>query len=163
MQSTNASEKANSKTYFHCSGTSLAPGSIIEAGNWGRMLHLYESPIGSGLPSNVFREALLEQARQIYAPTKVSRLTAIYAVPTLAEAIMFRDQFQRTNIIYEVECTDREAEPTFGDYQLAVAPYPVRYFSSMFDLARRYWIDMPQHVELLFACPMRVLKVANAP
>jgi hypothetical protein len=151
------------QTYFHCSGTSLGVGSIIEPGNWGRMLNLYEAAVGSGLPTNVFREALLEQARQIYAPDKVSRLKAIFAVPTLPEAIAFRDQFQKTNIIYEVDPIDPESTPTAGDYQLATAPYPVRYFSSMFEFARRYWVDPPQRVELLFACPMRVLRVANMP
>lgn len=151
------------QTYFHCSGTSLGVGSIIEPGNWGRMLNLYEADVGSGLPTNVFREALLEQARQIYAPDKVSRLEAIYVVPTLPEAVAFRDRFQRTNIIYEVAPIDPESTPTAGDYQLATAPYPVRYFSSMFELARRYWVDAPQDIELLFACPMRVVHVANMP
>jgi hypothetical protein len=127
------------------------------------MLKLYQAPIGSGLPTNVFREVVLEQARQIYAPNKVSRLEAVNAVPSLAEAIVFRDQYQPTNIIYEVEPIDPSGVPTVGDFQLAVAPYPVRYFDSMFDFARRYWVDPPQHVELLFPCPLRIVAVANTP
>ena len=56
----------------------IAPG--LPSGNWGRMLRLYELQPDAGLPTKVFREALMEQARLIYAPTKVSRLEAVYAL-----------------------------------------------------------------------------------
>ena len=69
----------------------------------------------------------MEQARLIHAPTKVSRLEAIYALPSLADALVFRNQYQPTNIIYEVQPTDPSTQPTIGDYALAAAPYPQRY------------------------------------
>src|ERR1700687_1860221 len=145
------------RTYFHCSGTSLAIGAIINPGNWGRVLRLYEAQPNIGLPTNVFREALMEQARLIYAPTKVSRLEAVYALPSLEEAIAFRNQYQPTNIIYQVEPTDPSATPTAADYAFAVAPYPSKYFNAMFEYARRYWTDPAQQIELLFSCPMRII------
>jgi hypothetical protein len=151
------------QTYFHCSGTSLAVGAIINPGNWGRMLRLYEVQPNAGLQTNVFREALMEQARLIYAPTKVSRLEAVYVLPSLADAVAFRDQYQPTNIIYEVQPTDPSAPPTIGDYAFAVAPYPQRYFNAMFDYARRYWVDPPHQVEMLFSCPMCIVAIANVP
>lgn len=30
-------------TYFHCAPLTLSPGSVIEPGNWGRLLDLYET------------------------------------------------------------------------------------------------------------------------
>ena len=105
----------------------------------------------------------MEQARLIYAPTKTSRLEAVYALPNLTDAIAFRNQYQPTNIIYEVQPTDPLALPTIGDYAFAVAPYPQRYFNAMFDYSRRYWVDPPQLVEMLFPCPMRIVAIANEP
>jgi len=105
----------------------------------------------------------MEQARLIHAPTKVSRLEAIYALPSLADALVFRNQYQPTNIIYEVQPTDPSTQPTIGDYALAAAPYPQRYFNAMFDHARRYWIDPPQQIEMLFSGPMRIVAIANMP
>ena len=100
--STENASPTDHHTYFHCSGTSLAVGAIINPGNWGRMLQLYEAQPNAGLPTNVFREALMEQARLIYAPTKVSRLAAIFAMPSLEDAVAFRNLYQPTYIIYEV-------------------------------------------------------------
>jgi hypothetical protein len=136
---------------------------IINPGNWGRVLRLYEAQPNAGLPTNAFREVMMEQARLIYAPRKVSRLEAIYALPSLADALAFRNQYQPTNIIYEVQPIDLSTAPTIGDYELAVAPYPQRYFNAIFDHARRYWIDPPQQIEMLFSSPMRVLAIANMP
>jgi hypothetical protein len=162
-KSTENASQIENQTYFHCSGTSLAVGAVINPGNWGRMLRLYELQPNVGLPTNVFREALMEQARLIYAPTKVSRLEAVYALPSLADAVAFRNQYQPTNIIYEVQPTDPSTPPTIGDYVLAVAPYPQRYFNAMFDYARRYWIDPPNQIEMLFSSPMRIVAIANVP
>jgi hypothetical protein len=67
-----ASEEAAAQmqpvTYFHCAPMRLAAGSIIEPGNWGRMLRLYEVTNGQ-IQGNVLNEALLEFARQLHAPT----------------------------------------------------------------------------------------------
>jgi hypothetical protein len=127
-------------TYFHCAGTVLEPGSIVHPGNLGRVLHQYEAPPGQGLPANVFKEGLLELSRQIYAPAKPSRLNSLFACPTLGEATRFRDKYQRTNLIYEIGPIDSNPSIHIADYEFAIAPYPQRYFQSMFDMARDYWI-----------------------
>jgi hypothetical protein len=137
----------------------LDAGSIIQPGNWGRVLRLYETPSGQGLPTNVFREALLEQARMIYAPTKPSRLECVFVVPTHAEAIKFRDKHQKTSLIYEVTPTVDNIATHVGDYELVFVNYPVRYFESMFDYARDYWTATnPANPEILLSCSVQILR-----
>jgi hypothetical protein len=146
------------QTYFHCAGAILEAGSVIGPGNWGRMLRMYEQAPNQGLPTNHFREALLELARQVHAPTKPSRLNALFAVPSLPEAVAFRNKYQRTNLIYEVVPTVDRPGIHFGDYELAIANYPPRYFQSMMDQARDYWAVAPtQNIEVLLDCSVRVV------
>lgn len=97
----------------------LAPGAVIQPGNWGRIIQLYEAIPGSGLPTNVFREALMEQARQVHAPSKPSRLSSVFTLPTLDEAVIFRNKYQRFNLIYEVVPVAENPRTHLGDYELA--------------------------------------------
>lgn len=144
-------------TYFHCAPMKLAPGSIIEPGNWGRVMHLYNwNPNNFAL--NIWREALLEQARQIHAPQKPSRLTSAFAIPSLAEATAYRDRHATTNLIYQVEPIAENPPTHEGDYEVAIFHFSGRYFQQLFDFGRQYWTVAPQaNREVLFGCPLRVL------
>jgi hypothetical protein len=157
--------ESHPQTYFHCAPIISAPGAVIEPGNWGRIIKLYEAIPGSGLPTNAFREALIEQARQIHAPSKPSRLSSIFALPTLEEAVLFRNKYQRTNLIYEVMPVAKNARTHLGDYEFAInINYPPRYFQTMFDYARDYWLKQPTaNLEVLFSCPIRVLRMLDVP
>jgi Protein of unknown function (DUF2441) len=142
----------------------LSVGSIIQPGNWGRIINLYEAQPGAGLPTNVFREALMEFARQIHNPTKPSRLACVFACPTLQGAIEFRNKHQKTNLIYEVKPLDPNMPSHLGDYGLAIAQYPPRYFQAMFDQARDYWIVPPAaNQEVLLGCGVEIVSLADRP
>ena len=145
-------------TYFHCAPNILASGSILEPGNWGRVLNAYETQNGQ-VQMNAVRESLFELTRQIHTPDQPSRLNCLFALPTLEVARQFRDAHQHTNLIYEVVPLDWNAPTHFGDYELASRPYQGRYFDQMFHQAREYWtrIGPPRNPEILFSCPVRVI------
>jgi hypothetical protein len=147
-------------TYFHCAAVGLSIGSEILPGNWGRVMGLYEyNPTqNQGLPTNVFREALFELSRQIHAPDRPSRLSCVFACPTFAEAAKFRDKYQKSNLIYQVVPVADDVVIHVGDYELVLAPYPARYFQSMFDFARGYWTNPTlQNPEVLLSCAVRIV------
>src|SRR6516225_12457424 len=107
-----------SQTYFHCAPVRLGVGSIIEPGNFGRVLSHYEwNPTNFSL--NIWREALLEQARKLYAPDKPSRLKCIFALFSLEDAVAFRNKWCPTNIIHEVQPISENPGTHIGNYDLA--------------------------------------------
>ena len=148
-------------TYFHYAPVTLAPGSIIQPGNWGRILALYETNNTTQVQLNVIREALIELARPA---TKPSRLECVFAVPTLGEAIKFRNQHQRLSVIHEVIPVDDATTTHVGDYEIAITPFVGRYMQLMIDFARSYWtVTQPQNPEILFSCPIQVVAVPSVP
>jgi hypothetical protein len=51
-----------------------------------------------------------------------------------------------------------------GDYELAIAPYPTRYFQAMFDMPRDYWTVAPSvNHEVLFDCPVQIIAAPAVP
>jgi hypothetical protein len=150
-------------TYFHCAPIGLGAGSTIQPGNWGRVMHLYEwNP--NNFTLSIWREALLEQARQIHAPTKPSRLTSTFALASLQEAIAYRAQHCPTNLIYEVAPFVESPSIHEGDYEVAIFKFSGHYFQQMLDFGRQYWTVPPQaNREVLFDCPLRVLAQHQAP
>jgi uncharacterized protein DUF2441 len=150
-------------TYFHCAPIGLAPGAVIQPGNWGRIIRLYETADGQIAP-NAIRESLLEFARQLYAPQKPSRLQCVFALPNLASAISFRNQHQRLSLIYEVVALADDPVTHIGDYELVIRPYRGRYFQTMLDLARDYWTTpSPNNPEVLLPCPVQIIAVPQVP
>lgn len=153
----------NKQTYFHCAPITLAPNSIIQPGNWGRILNHYETTNGQ-INLNAVNEGLLEWARRALAPTKPSRLSCVFTLPTLAEAIVFRDKHQRMGVIHEVRPTDDKSKRHDGDYDLAMTPYRGRYLAQMLDFPMRYWVDQPTaNIEILFECSVQVVSVPTIP
>jgi hypothetical protein len=146
-----------STTYFHCAPIVLGVGSLVAPGNWGRILNLYDwNPNNFSL--NIWREALLEQARQIHAPTKPSRLHAAFTLPTLNEAIDYRTKHSPMSVIHEVVPTSASPAVHHGDYELAIYKFSGRYFQRMFDFGKDYWTVPPQaNHEVLFDCALRVV------
>lgn len=141
----------------------LAPGSIIEPGNWGRLLNLYEVA-GGQIQGNVLNEALLEFARQLHAPTAPSRLRCIFALLTLPDAIAFRNKHQRFSIIQEVEPLNADVSPFVGDYELAIQCFSGRYFPRVLQLPVTYRTQpVPKFPEVLVDGPVRVVAIPAVP
>jgi hypothetical protein len=150
-------------TYFHCCPVTLTPGSVIQPGNWGRILELYE-PVNGQINLNAVNEGLLEWARQALAPTKPSRLKCLFALPSLQEAIDFRNKHQRSSVIHEVRPTEKNPKRHDGDYEIAITPYRGRYFQPMLDFPRTYWTQPPAaNHEILFECSIEVISLPTVP
>ncbi|WKW50178.1 hypothetical protein [Rhodomicrobium lacus] len=150
--------------YFHCAPLPLHIGSIIYQGNWGRLFSLYEAKVGEGLPTNSFKEVVLELSRKLYAPDAPSRLDCVFVTPTLEEGVAFRNKYQRTSIIYEVTPVRDSPRSHVGSYELALAPYPQKYFQAIFDMARDYWtIPAATNREVLLGSAVRIERVCEVP
>jgi hypothetical protein len=149
------------ETYFHCASLPLGPGSVICPGNWGRMLRLYRTT-EIGTFAAAFRERVLEDIRQADFPSKPSGLASCFVLFSEDDAKKFRDQFQRTSIIYEVEPVSEPSTTHEGDYSLIGAPLGAVYFDPYKQAARDYWSTLAtKNRELLLPVPIRVLRCVD--
>jgi Protein of unknown function (DUF2441) len=77
------------QTFFHLSSIPLAPGSIIQPGNCGRIIKTYQSPVQNvqtfGNMNVVARELLFEMVRIESFPSKPSRMKAAFCCMTEAQ------------------------------------------------------------------------------
>jgi hypothetical protein len=103
--------------FFHCNSTPLANGSIIQSGNWGRII----LAVGWG-HNQAFREAVFEHVRVIDFPTRPSRLNCSFFFDSEAEAIGYlRADGARSMLMipYEVELLSPEAPRHAADWRAA--------------------------------------------
>ena len=149
---------ADQVRYFHCAPMNLGIGSIIQPGNWGRIIRtMYAAPNDNSIPWT-YREAVFEYARMVHAPEKISRLNCLFALQTMSDAIKFRETEQITNIIYEIEPIGDTNNFHIADYKLLNFPKVGQYFDSVFDAARLYWLgENIQHAEVLLPCAARIV------
>lgn len=92
--------------FYHFCPARLAPGSVIEAGNFGHLVSLY------GYRHNYFgREASIERIRILNAPAAPSRLACVFAFLSQIDAahFKFREQSSATSYLYEVEAAAADA------------------------------------------------------
>ena len=105
-------------SYFYCGSTQLAPGSVIEPGNWGRMLGRYTREAKSNAWVLV-RELKYEEVRRAHFPAKPSRLASAFLCPTQEHLKDFMAQQNRVfDLMYEVELVDPAAPLHVGDWTL---------------------------------------------
>ncbi len=143
--------------FFHCASALLAPGSIIEPGNWGRMIRTY-LPNEGGTFGVAFREMILEQERLSIAPAKPSRLDALFACRSEADLRHFMQANGRfRDIPYEVELIG-PAPLHYGDYTLPLFVPDVASFETFAARARSYWAGLSpvQNVEVLIGGPVKI-------
>ena len=119
--------------FYHLSGGLLGKGSIIEPGNWGRIVRIH----GWAHPS-ARHEAALEQARLARFPAKPSRLDAAYVCPTVEDARSFRSVTPGfgQHILYRVSLCDPNANSHTTDPRLCFPQGAFRY-----DWADAYCLD----------------------
>lgn len=88
---------------FHLCGVPLGPGSIVKAGNWGRVVSLH-----GWRHDQALREAALESARLAKYPYRPSRLASAFCFSTAAEAKNFRAAYPgfAAHVLYEVTVAD---------------------------------------------------------
>lgn len=111
----------------------LAPGSIIQPGNWGRVIRAFGWQHGQAL-----REMALEQARLAYNPKLPSRMDAAFVMPTAEEARTFRTNSQgfQQHILYRVTLCDPNTASHLTDSRLCSPQGSIRA-----DWANVYWLD----------------------
>lgn len=119
------------ETYYHCSSALLRSGSIIEPGNWGRIIRK------TGWAHNQSaREVILEHVRQASFPSSPSRLESAFFFDDENEARFYANSDGRefTMVPYEVELLDPAAPRHASDWRNVVASGPL-------DLtwAHQYW------------------------
>jgi len=124
--------------YYYACSYPLASGSIINPGNWGRIIQKYN--ISSfGNPWILFREEVFEKVRQSEFPTKPSRYKSIFLCETKDMLAQFLQLANRSlDLIYEVELLDATA-PIHRGCLLNLDFAPQENMQSFTLKARAYW------------------------
>lgn len=143
--------------YYFCCSLTLEVGSVVNPGNWGRMMMNY-TPASSS-PWVLVRELAYEKVREEEFPDKPSRLECIYLCNTEQELRTFMDQNGRIfDIGYEVELVDAALpshigcleNPNIGDHD----NYP-----QFKNRAKEYWhggnVITPEFITL---SPIKVVR-----
>ena len=119
-------------TYFHFAPILLGEGSIIEPGNFGRVIRLR----GAAHPL-YRREMAYEQMREAAFPLLPSRLDCLFCFPTLQEAELCRGHIKGygESVLYEVESI--EINSHLADMNNAIQPWDLVVFDE--SLIAYYW------------------------
>ncbi|MEO9297552.1 DUF2441 domain-containing protein [Devosia alba] len=144
--------------YFHVAPLMLAPGSVIEAGNWGRMLSLYHPWFGQ--PAIALRERIFEEVRVASFPEKPSRLQCCYVLPDRDTALEYwRGQPQ--SLIYRVEPVLESAPTHFGCWSFGYINGEVstpKFMDELPTLALDYWASSRIiNPEILLTSAIRII------
>jgi len=126
---------------YHLAPITLAAGSEIQPGNFGRMIRRYRPDIGNNAWL-LSRELIFEAVREQAAPSAPSRLSACFALEDLAAA----HRYQAHNdgnflmVMHEVELVDATAAQHRGALPLIDFPPPCHPFLDTVRMrARDYW------------------------
>ena len=117
---------------YHAAPIILLPGSIIKAGNFGRIINKV------GLEHQLYgREYGLEYIRMKYYPSKPSRLSACFVYLNLDDAI--KHQRMQANIIYEVELVESNSCIHKGCFNYLPCQALLSQGLTLEDIYRGYW------------------------
>jgi len=147
------------KTFFHAVSLPLAPGSVIEPGNWGRMLKTYLANQNDG---TLLRETIFEQVRHQHFPHLPSRLNCIFLCEVVEGLFNFLSTCGRIHDIpYEVTLEQEETEPFRTSHHLPSPNGPL--LDGLDEQARRYWQGTNRNspetrIEMLVTSPVRVVR-----
>ena len=153
-------------TYYHSASVLLRPGSVIEPGNYGRMLGTYRNDNGPN-GWKLATELALETRRARDFSALPSRLSCCFAFLDVASALATRDRLGGlTNILYEVELADDDASSHIGDFDLISRCYIPRpdlaFLQTIEDVGTTYWRGKPGGTrELLTNSGLRVVRQVN--
>ncbi len=136
--------------YYHSAPLKLRPGSIIEPGNWGRILNCYRTD-GNGNAWLLARELAFESIRSSEFNELPSRLSSCFVFEVLEHANQYQKEFSRWNSIYEVELMDENALTHRGAFNLLKFPDGnTEFLPVVVNWARKYWagkeIEIPEIV-----------------
>jgi Protein of unknown function (DUF2441) len=145
-------------TYYFCCSYLLGTGSIVEPGNWGRIVKKYQGP-SIGNPWVLVRELIFEQVRFSSFSQKPSRFDSIFLCPDQQHIEQFRNSMNRLfDLCYEVEIQDRNPIVHLGDWTLPSLSNNEDY-AAFVQKATTYWQGNPaQNVEVVTPHPVRIIR-----
>lgn len=145
----------------------LAPGSIIEPGNFGKNI-LGQNPTQGRNGWPVVRELIFDQVRFLIAPHLPSRLHCNFLFTSTAAALQGSQELATEVLspcIYSVELTDLTAPQCMGDFDTLKTIDEKHFISSTHAVATAYWQAATANElregclpELLTASPIRILR-----
>lgn len=150
--------------YFGVS-TLLGPGSVIEPGNWGRVLNLTRF----SHPDQDARwrlEQVFEHSRLDLVPSAPSRLDCLFVCSNREHARNFFAVNKRSlDVLYEVEPVSKMNEIFIADWTLwsPKSQNGIGFFSNddALSKSRRYWTETAaENLEILLASPLRIIRTA---
>lgn len=133
-------------TYYHVCPIPLGEGSVIQAGNFGRVIEQYRP---DGLGPMAVRELAFETMRLKHFSHQPSRLTSIFLLPTLEHASRYRLAHGFTSIIYEVRLNEDKLVFN-GDMSLVTTGFPSPHTPAipfLLGVANQYWQGLDATVE----------------
>ncbi|MET3518124.1 hypothetical protein ABIC63_005934 [Pseudacidovorax sp. 1753] len=156
-------------TLFHATSAYLAPDSVIEPGNYGRILRLYphdQTNVGNGW--RLATELAFEEKRVRCFPNLPSRLRSCFAFPDREAAAAARGRMATLDVLYEVELADPDAPQHVGDFDLISRCYTAAqgdlFLQKVDDASDVYWSGRGLGVkELLTAGGLRVVRRISWP
>lgn len=143
-------------TYYYACSYSLAPGSVIQRGNWGRICRL-ESIENN---THLLKEVIFENVRLQEYPDRPSRFEIVFLCPNLDSLLNFVRITNRSyDLLYEVELVDPSAKGFETNWSL-LPPNRVT-MAAVEEAARRYWDpqDVDDNVkEVLVESDIRIIR-----
>lgn len=88
--------------FYHCAPIKLGAGSIIEAGNWGRLVEMHDWA-DAGNVQRDFAELAMEYGRRTLQPNAPSRLNCVFCLEDEDSARNYMAQFARLSVLHQVE------------------------------------------------------------
>lgn len=149
--------------YYHSAPLILQPGSIIQPGNWGRILNCYRQPHVNNAWI-LAREMAFETIRTSEFSHLLSRLSCAFVFENLDHANQYKDQFSPWNPLYEVELVTPEAPLHRAAFNLVRFPGDQTEFLPVaISLAKKYWRGEEIEVaEVLTKSPLRVKQMISS-
>lgn len=146
--------------FYHVTHLPLRAGSIIEPGNFGRIINSYRTDRGN--PWVLARELVFELVRKESWAHLPSRLNCSFLFMSLEAAHAGFDALNGElmgNRIYRAELVEPDAPSHVADFSLVRLPQGTEFLHPMMTIAERYWRgDQIAAPEYLTTSPIRLLE-----
>lgn len=150
---------------YHFAPLRLRPGSIIEPGNWGRLLHFHpvvQTSTGkTGIEMLLARELAFEMVRAQRFVEKPSRMSCCFVLPTIEDAQKYRPH-AAANVLCRVEACEFDAKSHRASLTHCAMPEGGVALPGMIAAAEAYWQGAPGQAEaateVLLSCAVRVVE-----
>jgi hypothetical protein len=121
--------------YYLCSYP-LGPESVIQKGNWGRIMRL--NLINQNSALYLIRELAFERIRIEEFPDRPSRFKSVFLCPSIESVREFKKERPSFDIIYEIMPLDASANSFEADWSLIKNPVN-KNIMQVEEEARNYW------------------------